>query len=321
MLKVFNTLQKKGFLSLYPLSLSLSVSLFLLTSVSLSLPLFCRDLLTIDSNLRQENTELKHRIRQYESRLNSTAATTASEGISNQKLRKQVETLRRELSNLSEAYERLKLNSTREIAKWRSQIIQPAGHDDYKMKYISLQHILDSERIDHRREIQKLLKELKENKGYNSKSRRSPSPAAPTRTSSRKLATQSMASNRLSSGLSTMETVKKPSTRNSSLTNHSLRKSQRMSPSPEPQRNGRDHRRRQDSTHSAHQSHTYASLSRSRSPSSSLGGHFDPTAYARERSRKVESTHRDRAWGSGRSARYGESGYSSANSQVIRIHE
>jgi hypothetical protein len=119
---------------------------------------------------------LKHRLRQLESRV----GPSSSEGVTNQKLRKQVETLKRELGSLSEAYEKLKIDSTREISKWRGQIIQPAGHDDYKMKYISLQHIVESERIDHRREINKLLREMRESKNYRRPSR-SPSPA-PART-------------------------------------------------------------------------------------------------------------------------------------------
>jgi predicted transcriptional regulator len=133
-----------------------------------------REILTIDSNLRQENTELKHRLRQLESRVGSSSSEG---GMTNQKLRKQVETLKRELASLSEAYEKLKIDSTREISKWRSQIIQPAGHDDYKMKFISLQHIVESERIDHRREINKLLREIKEIKNSRRVSSRSPSPA------------------------------------------------------------------------------------------------------------------------------------------------
>lgn len=305
--KVFNTLQKKG-------------QLFSHDFFVLSLICF-REILTIDSNLRQENTELKHRLRQLESRV----GPTSSEGVTNQKLRKQVETLKRELASLSEAYEKLKIDSTREISKWRSQIIQPAGHDDYKMKYISLQHIVESERIDHRREINKLLKEIKESKNYRRVSR-SPSPAhnqtgnrmlpliSSSQVTGRKFATQSMASNRLSSGLSTIETQKLSSSRTPTRTNGSLRKSQGISPSPEPRRSGRDNRRRKDT--SSAQSHTYASLSRSRSPSSSLGRRFDPTAYALEKAQKLESSRRARAWGSGRSSRY-ESGYSSANSQVL----
>lgn len=114
---------------------------------------------------------MKHRLRQLESRIGSPS----SEGVTNQKLRKQVESLKRELSSLSETYERLKIDSAREISKWRSQTIQPAGHDDYKMKYISIQHILESERIEHRREIHKLLREMRDSKSkWNS---RSPSPA------------------------------------------------------------------------------------------------------------------------------------------------
>lgn len=62
--------------------------------------------------------------------------------------------------------------------------------------------------------------------------------------------------------------------------------------------------------------------SRSVSPSSgyhsgsSLGGRFDPTAYSRERAEKVAASKAKSAWGVS-SNRYQESGYSSANSQVI----
>lgn len=120
-----------------------------------------------------------------------------------------------------------------------------------------------------------------------------------------------MASGRLSSGLSTVESNKN-SFRSSTGINSSVRHS-RTSPSPEPKRSGRDSKRR------TAQSPTYASLSRSRSPSSSLGRRFDPTAYALERAKKAEISRRSSAWGSGRGSRYGESGYSSANSQVLLL--
>lgn len=87
-----------------------------------------------------------------------------------------MESLKRDLSSLSETYEKLKIDSAREISKWRSQTIQPAGHDDYKMKYISIQHILESERIEHRKEVKKLLREIRESKSFQ-RSSRSPGPA------------------------------------------------------------------------------------------------------------------------------------------------
>lgn len=78
-----------------------------------------------------------------------------------------------------------------------------------------------------------------------------------------------------------------------------------------------------------------AASSRSRSPSSSLGGRFDPTAYALERAERLRKSRKGPSWGARASdrshislldemcsivlfvIRYNhESGYSSATSQV-----
>lgn len=140
-----------------------------------------RELKIIDSNLRQENTELKFRLRQLESRIGTSTPISSSTDVSSQnnKYKKHIEALKKELSDLSVAYERLKIETSREISKWRSNNnIQSSGYgsgsntDDFRKKYLTIQHILETERIDHRREINHLLKELKDAKQHNNSSRR-----------------------------------------------------------------------------------------------------------------------------------------------------
>lgn len=84
-----------------------------------------RELRHIDSNLRKENTELKHRLRQLESRSGSASGNPASSsGVTeNQiivKIRRQNDALQRELTEMTNAYERLKYVTSNEIAKWKN---------------------------------------------------------------------------------------------------------------------------------------------------------------------------------------------------------
>lgn len=99
----------------------------------------------IISQLRQDNTELRHRLRHSGnaatssstanfSALNSSAlhANAANTDLSNAnaKLQRQVDSLKRELQESSVAFERLRTESAREIARWKLKIGgSPSVHD------------------------------------------------------------------------------------------------------------------------------------------------------------------------------------------------
>lgn len=89
------------------------------------------------SQMRQENTELKHRLRHSgQSNHNSTAANNSSfnnggpgpntsadaVSVANSKLKKQVESLKRELQELSLAHEKLRTEAAREVSRWKLKI-------------------------------------------------------------------------------------------------------------------------------------------------------------------------------------------------------
>lgn len=89
------------------------------------------------SQLRQDNTELRHRLRHGGNAGNSTPSNAAAASLANAanaevvatnvKLRKQVESLKKELTDSSLAYERLRTESAREIAKWKLKIGASGG--------------------------------------------------------------------------------------------------------------------------------------------------------------------------------------------------
>lgn len=98
------------------------------------------------SQMRQENTELKHRLRHSgQSNHNSTAANnssfsnggpgpnTSADAVSaaNSKLKKQVESLKRELQELSLAHEKLRTEAAREVSRWKLKIgsVNPSHFD------------------------------------------------------------------------------------------------------------------------------------------------------------------------------------------------
>ena len=97
----------------------------------------------IVTQLRQDNTELRHRLRQAESRAasavaagngsskgghrgttpsSSAAASSADLVASNGKLRSQVESLRKELAASTTAYEKLRIEAAKEIARYKARL-------------------------------------------------------------------------------------------------------------------------------------------------------------------------------------------------------
>ena len=98
------------------------------------------------SQMRQENTELKHRLRHSgQSNHNSTATNnssfsnggpgpnTSADAVSaaNSKLKKQVESLKRELQELSLTHGKLRTEAAREVSRWKLKIgsVNPSHFD------------------------------------------------------------------------------------------------------------------------------------------------------------------------------------------------
>ena len=94
-----------------------------------------KDLRQIIANLRQENTQLRHRLRQVESRSRGASAggsaaqgSAAQAGViseitgQNAKLKRQVEALRKELSDATALHERQRLESLKELNKWKLRV-------------------------------------------------------------------------------------------------------------------------------------------------------------------------------------------------------
>lgn len=242
------------------------------------------------------------------------------------KLKRQVESLKKELSDSSAAYERLRTDVARERTKWRQSGSSagtrgPRGSTDHA-KVLKLQSVLEQERAEHRRDRQRLMRELDDAKRLLSRRNGSSSASA---TQSRH---NSFSANR-SSGTS----------RGRSKSPFGERKTVKASTArrlPSDRNDGSSRRGRGEDSYS-NLSRT-ASASRSRSPSSSLGGRFDPTAYALERAERLKKSKKSSPWGSRSADRYllcllydrsfhltiplffvryaHESGYSSANSQV-----
>lgn len=122
--------------------------------------------------LRQENTELRHRLRQLESRFTpaGTAPASATSVSASQqngevmlaynKLKRQYDAVRRELHSATLAYERLRTEHAKEIAKYKA--LNASGRQDasdaeviYKLRAQckQLRQQLETEKAEHRRTI------------------------------------------------------------------------------------------------------------------------------------------------------------------------
>ena len=82
--------------------------------------------------LRQENSELRHRLKQLESRAStqqggSGSTSTLDVVALNAKYKKQIESLRKELEEFSGVHEKLRVDSARELAKTRHQLSLAIG--------------------------------------------------------------------------------------------------------------------------------------------------------------------------------------------------
>eukprot|EP00602_Paraphysomonas_sp_CaronLab_P000215 CAMPEP_0185031382 /NCGR_PEP_ID=MMETSP1103-20130426/18830_1 /TAXON_ID=36769 /ORGANISM="Paraphysomonas bandaiensis, Strain Caron Lab Isolate" /LENGTH=789 /DNA_ID=CAMNT_0027566895 /DNA_START=93 /DNA_END=2462 /DNA_ORIENTATION=- len=277
-----------------------------------------REMRQIDTQLRQENTELKHRLRQLEKRNGVSNGSSEPSGTVG-KLRKQIDTLKRELADSAAAYERLRVEMAREAARWRAQTpsSQSEREKEWRAKAVGLQHALDSERIEHRREVLRLQRELEDARQLIARKKLTGASSGAGRSSKQQMSSRQIAAaNRMSAGVPSTGRSRSPvprSTRGSYSSTGGY--SSGYGYSAGGTRTGAGRGRSQTSRTPPPRRSTLQSRSRSRSPSSSLGGRFDPTAYAMQRQQRISQSKSSRsAWGAG-GDRYVESGYSSANSQ------
>jgi len=332
------------------------------------------------SQLRQDNTELRHRLRHGGatnsstanfSALNSSAlhmnAANTDLSNANTKLKAQVESLKRELQESSVAFEKLRTESAREIARWKLKIGGTSSAHDSPASTRGANSpggdggsALVSELRRQLLATQKELKFERLSRGTSSSSSKpwSRSPEVPSYGSTgRSTYNRSYSADRARPSSTGRVTSTSPTTgrairdhrddsarhKYSNPRDYNSRSGSGIagrSASPNltrPTSNSRNPRDREVSpslrgrgntptaTHN-----TFSSSARRGSPSavsSSLGARFDPTEYQRAKAQQQHSARP--AWGAGATTtpspnryRYsspsrGESGYASANSQVI----
>jgi coiled-coil domain-containing protein 61 len=307
------------------------------------------------TNLRKENTELRHRLRQAEARLTqaskpkdlftSTSPNTHEYPRQSQvpetlaelaKMKKQHEATKKDLQDMSIAYDRLRAQSTKEINRWKNIYSDggtadsgvdvagsgsnSSGLKELRRRVVSLEQELDHERIahkktitSHRREISDMLRSrTPQYNRMNAKWRD---------TKSSGYGTSNMGSGRSSSTRPTSKERSRESSGSGFVSDSSHTKSRTRVVSgvygrtatttattakTTPRGRGRSTKSRPG----------YSSLSPSRPNgadgsgsgsntkgyrSSSLGGRFDPTAYQKEKQRRLSvARSKDRpGWGSG----------------------
>jgi coiled-coil domain-containing protein 61 len=132
------------------------------------------------SQLRRENNELRHRLRNLEGRTLPSGAPASSVAASQQngevllaysKLKRQYDTTRKELQAATLAYERLRTDSAKEITKLKIQLVGDSNPKSQSMdnielskklrsQCIALKRDLDVERTEHKRCIARHQREL-----------------------------------------------------------------------------------------------------------------------------------------------------------------
>lgn len=287
--------------------------------------------------MRQENTELRHRVRQSTSRsarsgntgnasfvsaihspgeaIENAATVNADLAAANRKLRRQVEDLKKELTISAEEIEKTKRECAKEVMKWKKKISGKNNSDfDEIQKSRSRQ---ESEMVvDLRKTILSLERELKLerlNKGLPS-SRTGSSSRLSTADWNSSIAVQSFSARNASSrrassaSLSTRETQSRNQKNNRSRSmsplerNPELHKSRNSTVAIITSRNAKNYvpARRETPPRRSTQGKDYSpSQQFSPSSSSSLGKRFDPTAYNLAKETRSRST--TKAWGAGSS--------------------
>ncbi len=311
------------------------------------------------SNLRKENTELRHRLRQAESRIarakkdkdlyNITGPNpkpmNASSGPSNMshaelsaevsKLRKQYDSIKKEFTDTKIAYDRLQTTSSKEINRWKSisgltqknkreeasassngaRTTSESTVSELRRRISSLQTELENERLSHkktisshRREISEMLRSKTPNYSkMNEKWRSAPSSGYGSRSKDSTIRSKSSQSRRMSyqSGFASDSSTERSSRRNTTGGSFTHRSASGSPTTARRNRTAGTYNRPAHSSLSPSRPNTDGSRRNASNSkgyrSSSLGGRFDPTAYTKEKARRLEMARsRDRpGWGSG----------------------
>lgn len=229
---------------------------------------------------------------------NSNSSAAPELALAYSKLKKQFDSTRKELSDLSISHERLKNESQKEIGKWKAKFVSAyeAGADkgsvpgpdarELRRKLASLERTLENERLEHRKAVAEQRKQITE------------------------LMRRPLSSARSASSGSAVRAVSAGSTRATSADRARMRETarekQREIDRNARSRSGKHIEKTRDTSAGRHSS-------RSVSPSSSVSKKFDPTEWFNQQKEKRERSTRQ-AWGGGASERYYESGYASGNS-------
>lgn len=297
-----------------------------------------KDLRKIIANLRQENTELKHRIRrqgsggnakeeEHVAGLNRTIADLQS---ANGKQRKEVEGLNKELSKADATYQKYRTEAQKEINRWKTKSLEPRRRSEVDSPRSETWAAAGADRTltnSLRKRVAELERELRLEKLSSSRSGytgRSPSTRGPTSSSvgpPRRAATPPMSrpySRGTPSSAGSARSYRGPGTFGASNRGRSR----------SPNTSGTYRKATVGSANGAYRGTTpVTARSRSISPGfgSSVGGRFDPTAYQKAKEAKAAQSMASRAgWGasspgstSGRRSE-GRSGYDSQDSADFR---
>lgn len=283
------------------------------------------------SQLRQENTELRHRLRKFEGRSlpsGSGPASAVSAAASQQngelllaysKLKRQHEGVKKELNAATMAYDRLRTESVKEITRLKLQVVgdssgsraQSTETTDLvkrlRAQCVQLKKELDTERTEHKRCILRHQRELA--------NLRHKSSTYPSRSSSPSLMAASVQRSSYASGLPPRPT----STGSTRTSRGSTVTSNRRSPAPPSAHRSSGSAKDIPSSTRRSNSPLYEHAVGDRSPESTsrLGAR---DRYARSGSRSPSPTTERPPWNAGggkKNAGY-ESGYSSAGSAGSR---
>lgn len=305
------------------------------------------------ARLRQENTELKHRLRQGGHVLNTSTASALNASVSalglnseisatNAKLRRENEQLQKQLQEAAQLLDAERTRARKEIAKWQEKIGGPASTSP--SRFAAAAHQAQVSEL--RRTVAELEKQLRyerlhrgananPNSGWSPSTRRAvaQSDAGWQRTRSTSSGRGGSAEPRRSTSSSGRPASASDGVvgRSAGIAGRSVSPIVRPSSAPR-SREVTPSARQRSSEYGGYGGYTPGSGSRRSSPAlaTSLGGRFDPTAYQQDRALRLQNAQRNRAWGAGATAspasggsrhRYssphgGESGYTSANSQV-----
>eukprot|EP01038_Epipyxis_sp_PR26KG_P007211 gene7211-9841_t len=284
-----------------------------------------KELRQIISQLRQDNTELRHRLRNLKSPLKASPITSAGVNAelaaANTKLRKQIEALKKELHDSSLGYNKLRIESAKEVMKWKQKIGLTGSQLENLSNKGNESHIISELR-------KKLLiaeKELRfERLSRLSASRPSTSRyGTPTSNTLNNFATARVPSNSNRSLSTGTFTARRSVSSDQTLKRGNYQDySRNISPNmpSTTTRNGLNNKNYSEKMNNDRRTKTPVSdTSRHNSPSSSsLGRRFDPTAYQNDKIRremllKNSKLNRSQRYSSPGGSR--ESGYASANSQ------